>query len=122
MLGTKMLKSDFSQEQYAEMANWCNNNHATIEEHTYYYKVVAITATPDTEYQKAVLQQQITGLNLKLAELHGISECAISVDGINEYDVFKDGELVTMNETEFQNYYDELSNKRSDLLQQYKEL
>ena len=60
--------------------------------------------------------------NIKLSELRGISECAISVDGENQYDVFVDGELKVMNETEFQNYFDELSNKRSDLLAQYKEL
>ncbi len=47
-------------------------------------------------------------------------ECATTINGVNQYELFKDGTLITMNETELQNYVDELTNERSELLQQYK--
>lgn len=77
---------------------------------------------PSKEELQTSIMKQVNTINLQLSELQGISECAITVDGKNEYDVFVDGQLVTMTETEFLNYFDELTNKRSDLLQQYKEL
>nr|DAR57692.1 MAG TPA: hypothetical protein [Caudoviricetes sp.] len=124
MLGTKILKENFNQELYSKCAVWCNNHQAKIVEYEFYYEVVDNHPTDEQikAQKKPLLQKQITDINYKLAQLQGISLCAVSVDGVNEYDVFKDGELVTMSETEFQNYFDELSDKRSDLLQQYKEL
>lgn len=123
MLGTKIYKSSFDEEHYKTVAIWCNDNSATIVDNGDYYEVVAVDNSADElRYKKLNLQNGIKAINIKLSELRGVSECAISVDGQNEYDVFKDGVLVTMNETEFQNYFDELTNKRSDLLQQYKEL
>lgn len=123
MLGTKMYKHNFNAFEYKNMADWCNENNCTIEDKGGYYEVVEVDVTElENEFKKKNLQNEINAINIQLSELRGISECVISVDGQNEYDVFKDGRLVTMNETEFQNYFDELSNKRSDLLQQYKEL
>lgn len=123
MLGTKIYKSSFDEEYYKTVAIWCNDNDCTIVDNGDYYEVVAVDNSADAlRYKKLNLQNDIKAINIKLSELRGVSECAISVDGQNEYDVFKDGVLVTMNETEFQNYFDELTNKRSDLLQQYKEL
>lgn len=123
MLGTKMYKKMFSDIEYKNMADWCNENGCTIEDKGNYYEVVKVDVTElENQFKKENLQNEISAINIKLSELRGVSECAISVDGQNEYDVFKDDVLVVMNETEFQNYFDELTNKRSDLLQQYKEL
>lgn len=123
MLGKKMYKHDFNEVEYKNMADWCNEHNCTIEDKGTYYEVVKVDNTAlENEFKKQNLQAEINAINIKLSELRGISECAISVDGENQYDVFVDGELKVMNETQFQNYFDELSNKRSDLLQQYKEL
>lgn len=117
-------KCDFCSKKYAKLASWCNaNNYKIVDTGDAYEAVSCVPTEQDlNEQKKQQLQKQITDINYKLAQLQGISLCAVSVDGVNEYDVFKDGELVTMSETEFQNYFDELSDKRSDLLQQYKEL
>ena len=77
---------------------------------------------PSSAELKASIKNQISKINIQISELRGVSECAISVDGENEYDVFVDNKLVTMKEPEFLKYFDELTNKRSELLQQYKEL
>ena len=123
MLGTKMYKNKFDEVEYCKLAEWCNVNNCTIEDKGDYYEVVTIDVSDlEDQFAKENIKNQINAINIQLSELRGISECAISVDGINEYDVFVDGKLVTMKETEFQNYFDELTNKRSDLLQQYKEL
>lgn len=123
MLGKKMYKHDFSEVEYRNIAQWCNEHNCTIEDKGTYYEVVKVDNTAlENEFKKQNIQSEIKAINIKLSELRGISECAISVDGENQYDVFVDGELKVMNETEFQNYFDELSNKRSDLLAQYKEL
>lgn len=122
-MNTIIKKSEFDEQTYYELSQWCNANRYTIEDRGDEYVAVPLgEAKADSTLQKEMLQQQIQAINIKISELRGVSECAISVDGNNEYDVFKDGELVTMNETEFLNYFDELTNKRSDLLQQYKEL
>lgn len=122
-MNTIIKKSEFDEQTYYELSQWCNANRYTIEDRGDEYVAVPLEDTKaDPTLQKELLQQEIQAINIKISELRGVSECVISVDGNNEYDVFKDGVLVTMNETEFLNYFDELTNKRSDLLQQYKEL
>lgn len=123
MLGTKMYKNDFDELEYKNMADWCNEHDCTIEDKGDFYEVIEVDNTElENQFKKENLRSEINAINIKISELRGVSECAISVDGNNEYDVFKDGVLVTMNEEEFLNYFDELTNKRSELLQQYKEL
>lgn len=122
MLTRKILKSEFDSKKYAQLASWCNKNNHKIVDTGDTYEAVQCEEQDFREINKQQLQKEITDINYKLAQLQGISLCAVSVDGNNQYDVFKDGELVVMNETEFQNYFDELSDKRSDLLQQYKEV
>lgn len=113
-------KSEFDSKKYAQLASWCNaNNHKIVDTGDAYEAVPCELTKQDIKPQ---LRQQIANINYQLAQLQGISLCAVSVDGNNQYDVFKDGELVVMSETEFQNYFDELSDKRSELLQQYKEV
>lgn len=122
-MNTTIKKSEFDEQTYYELSQWCNANRYTIEDMGDEYVAVPLEDIKvDPTLQKEMLQQQIQAINIKISELRGVSECAISVDGNNEYDVFKDGVLVTMNEEEFLNYFDELTNTRSDLLQQYKEL
>ena len=123
MLGTKMYKNQFDEVEYCKLAEWCNANNCTIEDKGDFYEVVEIDVTDlENQFTKENIKNQINTINIQLSELRGVSECAISIDGVNEYDVFVDGKLVTMKETEFLNYFDELTNKRADLLQQYKEL
>ena len=123
-MNTKILKNEFDNKKYAELACWCNTHNHKIVDTGDAYEAVSCELTEQdlNEQKKQQLQKQITDINYKLSQLQGISLCAVNVDGVNEYDVFKNGELVVMNETEFQNYFDELSDKRSELLQQYKEL
>ena len=123
MLGTKIYKNEFDATKYSKIAEWCNVNNCTIEDKGDFYEVVEIDVDDlEQQFKKDDIKNKISAINIQLSELRGVSECAISVDGVNEYDVFVDNDIVTMNETEFQNYFDELTNKRSDLLQQYKEL
>lgn len=123
-MNTKLLKNNCDTKKYAEFAQWCNENNYKIVDTGDTYEAVSCEPTEQdlNEIKKQQLQKEITKINYELAQLQGISLCAVSCDGVNEYDVFKDGVIVTMNETEFQNYFDELSDKRSDLLAQYKEL
>lgn len=123
MLGKKMYQHNFDEVEYKNMADWCNEHKCTIEDKGEYYEVVKVDNTElENQFKKENLQSDINVINIKLSELRGISECAVYVDGVKVYDVFVDDELVVMNETEFQSYFDELTTKRSELLQQYKEL
>lgn len=123
MLGTKLYKNEFDEVLYRDTANWCNEHNCTIEDRGDFYEVVKVdTSELENQFKKENLKNQINAINIQISELRGTSECAISVDGVNEYDVFVDGNLVTMTETQFLNYFDELTNKRGELLQQYKEL
>lgn len=123
MLGKKIYKNEFDEYLYKECADWCNENDCTIEDKDEFYEVVKVDTTEDDlNFKRQNIQNEISSINIMLSELSGVRECAINVNGVNQYDVFKDGTLITMNETEFQTYFDELTTKRSELLQQYKEL
>lgn len=41
-IGTKLYKENMDWEAYADEANWCNENHATIEDRGDFYEVVAL--------------------------------------------------------------------------------
>lgn len=123
MLGTKLYKNNFNENTYAAMADWCNNNNCTIEDKGDFYEVVEIdTSGLEREFKKRNIESEIKSINMKLSELRGISECAVIIDDNKQYDVIVDGELVIMNDDQFQNYFNGLTNKRSELLQQFKEL
>lgn len=122
MLGTKIYKDNFNQELYTKCANWCNTNQGKIDEHDNYYEVVDNHPTEEqlSTQKKQELKQQLNDINYNIAIMQGISVCGISVGEETEYDLVKDGELVTLNETEFNNYFDELTDKRSELIAQLK--
>ena len=52
MISTKFYKSKYIQEEYAQCAEWCNKNNATIEDKGEYYECVAIPA-PSLDEVKA---------------------------------------------------------------------
>lgn len=53
MIGTKFFKDNYDLNAYASTAEWCNNNHATIEDKGEYYEVVAIPAPTQKEKSEA---------------------------------------------------------------------
>ncbi len=123
MLGTKLYKNNFNEAKYTDIADWCNNNSCTIADKGDFYEVVKVdTSDLEREFNKRNIESEIKSINIKLSELRGISECAVIIAGNKQYDVIVDGELVIMNDDQFQNYFNELTNKRSELLQQFKEL
>lgn len=123
MLGTKLYKNNFNEAKYTDIADWCNDNNCTIEDKGDFYEVVKVdTSDLEREFNKHNIESEIKSINIKLSELRGISECAVIIAGNKQYDVIVDGELVIMNDDQFQNYFNELTNKRSELLQQFKEL
>lgn len=44
MIGTRFYKGQFNDAEYAECAEWCNTNNATIEDKGEYFEVVEIPA------------------------------------------------------------------------------
>lgn len=123
MLGNKLYKNNFNEATYTDMADWCNNNNCTIEDKGDFYEVVKVdTSDLEREFKKHNLENEIKSINMKLSELRGISEYAVIINNNKQYDVIVDGELIIMNDDQFQNYCNELTNKRSELLQQFKEL
>lgn len=123
MLGNKLYKNNFNEATYTDMADWCNNNNCTIEDKGDFYEVVKVdTSDLEREFKKHNLENEIKSINMKLSELRGISEYAVIINNNKQYDVIVDGELIIMNDDQFQNYCNELANKRSELLQQFKEL
>lgn len=57
MIGTKFIKGQFKDEDYAKCANWCNANNATIEDKGEYYEVVEIPAQTFNEFKIIKLTQ-----------------------------------------------------------------
>lgn len=58
MIGTKIYKDKFTDEEYTNVAEWCNENQiATIEDKGEYYEVVEIPALSLDELKTAKLQE-----------------------------------------------------------------
>ena len=57
MLGTKLYKGKYTNKEYADLAVWCNDNNATIEDKGEYYECVEIPVHVPTEKE---IQKQLT--------------------------------------------------------------
>lgn len=57
MLGTKFHKDNISWSEYAECAEWCNANNATIEDKGEYYECVTIPAPSLDELKQAKINE-----------------------------------------------------------------
>lgn len=122
MLGTKMLKSEFNQIEYAKMANWCNSQqYKTIKDIGDYYEVVDCTPTQAelNAGKKAELLTQLKDVNTQIQELDVASMCD---NGNDTTDVVVNGELVTMTAEELDDYHTNAMALRANILQQIKEL
>lgn len=122
MLGTKMLKSEFNQAEYAKMANWCNNQqYKTIKDMGDYYEVVDCTPTQAglNAGKKAELLTQLKDVNTQIQELDVASMCD---NGNDTTDVVVNGELVTMTGEELDDYHTNIMALRANILHQIKEL
>lgn len=122
MLGTKMLKSEFDQEVYTKMADWCNGqSYKTIEDKGDYYEIV--DCTPSEEELKANkkgrLLQRLTKVNAKIQELDVASMCDNGDDTTN---VIIDGELKTLTSDELDEYHTNVMAERANILNEIKGL
>ena len=122
MLGTKMLKSEFNQAKYAELASWCNKQpHATIKDMGDYYEVV--DCTPTEEENKAVrkseLLSQLQAVNTDLQEL----DVAVLCDnGDDTTDVVINNDVITMTSEELDEYHTTKMKERVKILTELKAL
>lgn len=122
MLGTKMLKSEFNQEKYTELATWCNNHaYKTIEDKGDYYEVVDCTPTEEDNkaVRKAELLQQLTTVNTELQELDVAMMCD---NGNDTTDVVIDGTVTTMTSDEIDQYHTTKMQERINILSELKEV
>lgn len=122
MLGTKMLKSEFNQTKYAELATWCNNQqYKKIEDKGDYYEVVDCTPTEEDNkvVRKAELLQQLTTVNTELQELDVAMMCD---NGNDTTDVVIDGTVTTMTSDEIDQYHTTKMQERTNILSELKEV
>lgn len=122
MLGTKMLKSEFNQTKYAELATWCNNQqYKKIEDKGDYYEVVDCTPTEEDNkaVRKAELLQQLATVNTELQELDVAMMCD---NGNDTTDVVIDGTVTTMTGDEIDQYHTTKMQERTNILSELKEV
>ena len=122
MVGIKLLKSEFNQDEYIKLANWCNNHeYKTIEDKGEYYEVVDCTPTQEelNEIEKSKLLQQLELVNTQIQEVAAATMCD---NGNGTFDVIISSELVTMTTDKLNEYRTKVMTKRVNLLQQIKEL
>lgn len=87
MLGKKIYKPIITQEQcnqYAQVAEWCNNNNAHIEDKGECYEVVKTEVYTPTDEE--IKQAKITELKAELASYDYIGvKIAMGVASVEEY-------------------------------------
>lgn len=122
MFGTKMLKSEFNQVKYAELATWCNNQpHATIKDMGDYYEVVDCTPTEQQQnaVRKSELLSQLQNVNADLQEL----DVAVLCDnGDDTTDVVINNDVITMTSEELDEYHTTKMKERVKILTELKAL
>jgi len=57
MIGTKLFKGQFEDKDYADLAVWCNENNATIEDMGDYYECKAIPGPSLEELKQYKIQE-----------------------------------------------------------------
>lgn len=125
MLGTKMLKSEFDQAKYMELASWCNNQpHATIKDMGDYYEVVDCTPTEEENkaIRKSELLSQLKNVNTELAELN---VAVVFTNGDNRddtTDVIINNDVITMKYDELEEYHTAKMQERANILSELKAL
>lgn len=122
MLGTKMLKSEFNQTKYAELATWCNNQpYKKIEDKGDFYEVVDCTPTEEDNKaaRKSELLQQLATVNTELQELDVAMMCD---NGNDTTDVVIDGTVTTMTGDEIDQYHTTKMQERTNILSELKEV
>lgn len=60
MIGEKIYKAEFSQEEYTKLVLWCSSNNAHMEDKGEYYEVVENAPEPEP-----TVEQQLIALELK---------------------------------------------------------
>ncbi len=122
MVGTKLFKNNFNQNEYLKLADWCNiTPYKTIEDMGEYYEVVDITPTQEQmdEVKKLELLSQLDKVNTQIKELDVASMCD---NGDNTTDVVINGEVITMTSDELDDHSTSLMLLRADILKKIKEL
>lgn len=122
MLGTKMLKSEFNQDKYAELATWCNNHeYKTIKDNGDYYEIVDCTPTQQqqNEVKKSGLLVQLQDVNTELQELDVAMMCD---NGNDTTDVVINGNVTTMTGDEIDAYHTNKMQERVNILKELKAL
>lgn len=68
MIGTKLYKGQYTDQQYIQTAQWCNANNAHIEDKGEYYEVVENAPyVPTVQDQIIALENTITARNIRSA-------------------------------------------------------
>ena len=122
MIGTKMLKSQFNQVTYSELAEWCNaQQNATIEDKGDYYEVVDCTPTQQqqNEVKKSELLQQLQDVNAQLQELDVAMMCD---NGDDTTTVIINNVVTTMTSDEIDQYHTNKMQERVNILNKIKEI
>ena len=117
-----MLKSEFNQDKYAELAVWCNNHeYKKIEDKGDYYEVVDCTPTQQqqNEVKKSELLVQLQDVNTQLQELDVAMMCD---NGNDTTDVVTDGTVTTMTSDEIDQYHTNKMQERVNILKELKAL
>lgn len=78
-IGYKLYKTEKTNQKYADMAVWCNDNNATIEDKGEYYEIVAViphepTLKEQLEQKENQYQMNRWQREIILAEGSGASE------------------------------------------------
>lgn len=79
-IGYKLSKAEKNTKKYTEMAVWCNDNNAKIEDKGEYYEVVAVVPYTPT------LKEQLEDLERKTGYTRAIRELILAENsGASEY-------------------------------------
>lgn len=115
-----MLKSQFNQVTYSELAEWCNaQQNATIEDKGEYYEVVDCTPTKQQQdaTRKEELLVQLQDVNAQLQELDVAMMCD---NGDDTTTVIVDNVVTTMTSDEIDAYHTNKMQERVNILNEIK--